>query len=45
MCTSEESVDNGKMTFDYRLKPGVVTTANALRLMKVIGIDVELPVE
>ena len=41
----EESVDNGKMTFDYQLKPGVVTTANALRLMKVIGIDVDLPVE
>ena len=41
----EESVEDGKMTFDYHLKPGVVTTANALRLMKVIGIDVELPVE
>ena len=41
----EESVEDGKMTFDYQLKPGVVTTANALRLMKVIGIDVELPVE
>jgi hypothetical protein len=41
----EELVEDGKMTFDYQLKPGVVTTANALRLMKVIGIDVELPVE
>ena len=41
----EESVEDGKMTFDYHLKPGVVTTANALRLMLVIGIDVELPVE
>jgi hypothetical protein len=41
----EESVEDGKMTFDYHLKPGVVTTANALRLMKVIGIDVELPIE
>jgi MutS domain V len=41
----EESVEDGKMTFDYHLKPGVVTTANALRLMKVIGINVELPVE
>lgn len=41
----EESVEDGKMTFDYQLKPGVVTTTNALRLMKVIGIDVELPVD
>jgi DNA mismatch repair ATPase MutS len=39
----EELVKDGKMTFDYRLKPGVVTTANALRLMKLIGIAVELP--
>ncbi len=41
----EESVEDGKMTFDYHLKPGVVTTANALRLMKVIGIDIDLPVD
>jgi hypothetical protein len=39
----EDLVTDGKMTFDYRLKPGVVTTANALRLMKLIGIAVELP--
>jgi len=39
----EELVEGGKMTFDYKLKPGVVTTANALRLMKLIGIAVELP--
>lgn len=39
----EELVAEGRMTFDYKLKPGVVTSANALRLMKVIGIDVELP--
>jgi DNA mismatch repair ATPase MutS len=39
----EELVKDGKMTFDYQLKPGVVTTANALRLMKLIGIAVELP--
>ena len=38
----EELVEDGRMTFDYKLKPGVVTTANALRLMKLVGIDVEL---
>jgi hypothetical protein len=31
------------MTFDYKLKPGVVTSSNALRLMKLIGIGVEMP--
>jgi MutS domain V len=39
----EESVADGRMTFDYRLKPGVVTTSNALRLMKQVGLSVELP--
>lgn len=39
----EELVVEGKMSFDYRLKPGVVSTANALRLMKLAGIGVELP--
>ena len=31
---------DGEMTFDYRLKPGVVKTSNALRLLKMAGIDV-----
>lgn len=39
----QELVEGSKMTFDYRLKPGVVTSSNALRLMKLIGIEVELP--
>lgn len=29
------------MSFDYRLRPGVATTTNALRLMKLIGLDLE----
>lgn len=28
-----------QMTFDYRLRPGVATSTNALRLMKMIGLD------
>ncbi|MEO7331718.1 MAG: DNA mismatch repair protein MutS [Minicystis sp.] len=39
----EESVEGEKMTFDYKVKPGPVATQNALRLMKLIGIDVEIP--
>ena len=39
----EELVADGKMTFDYKLKPGVVRTANALRLMRLVGIGVDLP--
>jgi hypothetical protein len=29
------------MAFDYRLKSGVVTTTNALRLMRVVGLPVD----
>ena len=39
----QELVGDGKMVFDYKLKPGVVTSSNALRLMKLVGIKVELP--
>ena len=30
---------NGRMTFDYRLRPGLATSTNALRLMQLIGIS------
>lgn len=39
----QELVEGSRMTFDYKLKPGVVTSSNALRLMKRIGIAVALP--
>ena len=35
-----ETLDaDGTMRFDYPLKPGLATSRNALRLMKMIGID------
>jgi hypothetical protein len=36
-----DRIEDGKMVFDYRLKPGVVESTNAIRLMKHLGIDVE----
>jgi DNA mismatch repair ATPase MutS len=33
------------MSFDYRLRPGVATTTNALRLMRLIGLDLEEAVD
>jgi hypothetical protein len=37
----EEQVDaSGSMTFDYRLREGVVKSSNALRLMRAVGLDV-----
>jgi hypothetical protein len=34
---------NGEMTFDYRLKPGVVQEGNALALMRAVGLEVDNP--
>jgi DNA mismatch repair ATPase MutS len=35
-----ELVDEaGKMSFDYRLRPGLATSRNALRLMQLVGIE------
>jgi hypothetical protein len=35
-----ETVDGGgTMTFDYKLRPGLATSRNAMRLLKLIGID------
>lgn len=36
---SETLDPDGTMRFDYALKPGLATSRNALRLMKMIGID------
>ncbi|MDQ3035579.1 MAG: DNA mismatch repair protein MutS [Myxococcota bacterium] len=33
--------ENGEMTFDYRLRDGVVKTSNALRLLQQAGIEVD----
>ena len=37
--TIEERDGDERMTFDYRLRPGVASSTNALRLMKMIGLD------
>jgi hypothetical protein len=35
-----DHLEDGKMEFDYRLHPGVVTKSNALELMRSIGLEV-----
>jgi hypothetical protein len=39
--TIGEGPDAPPMAFDYHLQPGVATTTNALRLMRLIGLDLE----
>jgi MutS domain V len=36
----EDSLVNGKMTFDYRIRAGVVRKSNALEIMRLMGLDV-----
>lgn len=36
----DDSIDNGTITFDYKLQNGVVTKSNALELMRSIGLKV-----
>ena len=36
----EEQVSGDTMTFDYRLRSGIVHSSNALRIMRMVGIDV-----
>ena len=39
-CHFEDHLEDGQLKFDYRLKPGVVQTSNALKLMQSIGLAV-----
>jgi hypothetical protein len=36
----EDQFEEGRMHFDYKMRPGVVRKSNALALMRTIGIDV-----
>jgi MutS domain V len=36
-------LDGGGLHFDYRMRPGIVRTSNALALMRSIGLDVTTP--
>jgi DNA mismatch repair ATPase MutS len=34
-----DQMDMGKMAFDYKLRPGIVSGSNAAGLMRAIGIE------
>ena len=36
----QDKVENGQMSFDYKLRDGVITHSNALELMRMIGLRV-----
>jgi hypothetical protein len=36
----EDHLENGRMTFDYIMRPGVVTKSNAIELMRSVGLEI-----
>ncbi len=36
----EDHVEDGRIAFDYRMRPGVVRKSNALALMRAVGLPV-----
>jgi DNA mismatch repair ATPase MutS len=36
----EDHLEDGKMTFDYLLRPGIIQRSNALELMRSVGLEV-----
>jgi DNA mismatch repair ATPase MutS len=36
----EDHIEDGRIAFDYRMRPGVVTKSNALELMRSVGLQV-----
>ncbi len=36
----EDTIQDGRVAFDYHLRPGVVQRSNALELMRAVGLDV-----
>ena len=36
----DDKISDGHISFDYRLRPGVVTHSNALELMRSVGLEV-----
>jgi DNA mismatch repair ATPase MutS len=36
----EDTIEEGRMRFDYRLRPGVVEKSNAIELMRSVGLEV-----
>jgi MutS domain V len=41
----EDRLEDGQMLFDYRVRPGVVRTSNALALMRTLGLWADPPRE
>jgi MutS domain V len=39
-CHFEDHIEDGELRFDYKLRPGIVQTSNALALMRSIGLEI-----
>lgn len=39
-CHFEDRLEDDRLSFDYKLRPGIVQTSNALKLMRAIGLGI-----
>jgi predicted ATPase len=39
--TIREGAEGMEMSFDYKLRPGIATSTNALKLMEIVGLDLD----
>jgi DNA mismatch repair ATPase MutS len=37
--TIEDGPEGRRITFDYKLRPGMATSSNALKLLEIVGLD------
>lgn len=40
-CHFADQIEDGELRFDFRLRPGVVQTSNALKLMQSVGLEID----
>lgn len=38
--TVEKTTDGPRLSFDYKLRPGIATSRNALKLLQIVNLDV-----
>ena len=36
----EDQIEDGKIRFDYRMRPGMVRKSNAIELMRSVGLEI-----
>ncbi len=41
-CYLSDKIEGRRMTFDYKLKPGIIRTTNAIKMLELLGLPAEI---